>query len=114
MRILIAHLLVSLLTSSALLAAPPVTTDPARVGMSAEKLDKAVAMFKQAIAEDDLQGVVLLVARNGKIILHEALGWRNKEAGLPMEHDTLLRMASNTKAIIATGIRAGRGEATGP
>ena len=104
MRVLIAHLLVSLLTSSALLAAPPVTTDPARVGMSAEKLDKAVAMFKQAIAEDDLQGVVLLVARDGKIVLHEALGWRNKEAGLPMEHDTLLRMASNTKAIIATGI----------
>jgi CubicO group peptidase (beta-lactamase class C family) len=47
---------------------------------------------------------VLLVARDGKVVLHEALGWRNKAKGLPMEPTTLFRMASNTKPTIATAV----------
>jgi CubicO group peptidase (beta-lactamase class C family) len=47
---------------------------------------------------------VLLVARNGKVVLHEAVGLRNREANLPMEKNTMFRMASNTKPVIATAI----------
>jgi CubicO group peptidase (beta-lactamase class C family) len=101
---LLPHLLFSLLLAGRLPAAPPELTDPARVGMSAEKLDQAVTMFEDAIAADDLRNVVLMVARNGKLVLHEALGWRNRELDLPMKKDNLLRMASNTKAAVATGI----------
>ncbi len=101
---LFSPLVISLLLTGTLAAAPPVLTHPARVDMSAEKLDEAVAIFKKAIAADDLRNVVLLVARNGKTVLHQAIGWRNKETRLPMEPDNLLRMASNTKAAVATGI----------
>ncbi len=101
---LFSPLVISLLLTGTLAAAPPALTNPARVDMSAEKLDEAVAIFKEAITADDLRNVVLLVARNGKTVLHQAIGWRNKETRLPMEPDNLLRMASNTKAAVATGI----------
>jgi len=77
---------------------------PADVGMSEAILKEGVRLFEEAVAQDALRGVVLLVARNGKIVLHEAIGWRDKAKGLRMEKDTMCRMASNTKPVVATGI----------
>lgn len=73
------------------------------VGMSAAVLDGAAGLYREAVERGDLVGAVLLVARNGKIVLHEAIGSRNHEAGLPMEKNTMFRMASNTKPVVATG-----------
>ena len=78
---------------------------PSEVGMSTEKLEAGVQRFEEAIARDDLQGVVLLVARDSKIVLHRAMGWRNKEKKMPMEHDTLIRTASNAKPIIVAAVQ---------
>ena len=77
---------------------------PAEVNMNSEILDAGVSMFKRAVEEDKIRNAVLLVARNGKIILHEAIGWKDKENGIPLKKDAMFRMASNTKPVIATGI----------
>ncbi|MFO8173422.1 MAG: serine hydrolase domain-containing protein [Longimicrobiales bacterium] len=77
---------------------------PADVGMSSAILDGAVQLYRDAVDSGDLVGAVLLVAKDGKVVLHEALGWRHKGRGLPMEQNTMLRMASNTKPPVATGI----------
>jgi CubicO group peptidase (beta-lactamase class C family) len=77
---------------------------PEDVGMSAAVLSGALGVYEEAIERGELVGVVVLVARRGRIVLHEALGWRDKEQGLPMERNTLFRMASNTKPLVATGI----------
>lgn len=77
---------------------------PAEVGMSEAVLKEGVRLFEQWVAEDELRGVVLLVTRNGKVVLHEAIGWRDKEQKLSMEKDTMFRMASNTKPVIATAV----------
>lgn len=77
---------------------------PADVGMSSAILDGAVQLYRDAVDSGDLVGAVLLVAKDGKVVLHEALGWRHKGRGLPMEKNTMLRMASNTKPPVATGI----------
>ena len=77
---------------------------PEDVGMSAAVLTGALGVYEEAIERGELVGVVVLVARRGRIVLHEALGWRDKEEGLPMERNTLFRMASNTKPLVATGI----------
>lgn len=77
---------------------------PEDVGMSAAVLTGALGVYEEAIERGELVGVVVLVARRGRIVLHEALGWRDKEQGLPMERNTLFRMASNTKPLVATGI----------
>jgi CubicO group peptidase (beta-lactamase class C family) len=77
---------------------------PAEAGMSEEALKAGVSFFAEATARDDLRGAVLLVARNGRVVLHEAVGLRSKEENLPMQKDTLFRMASNTKPVIATAV----------
>ena len=77
---------------------------PAEAGMSAGVLAGGVALYEEAIARGDLVGAVLLVAKDGKVVLHEALGWRDKARGIPMEPNTMFRMASNTKPAVATGV----------
>ena len=77
---------------------------PAEVGMSASILEAGVQLYRSAVEAGDLVGAVLLVAKDGKVVLHEALGWRHKGRGLPMEKNTMFRMASNTKPPIATAV----------
>ena len=77
---------------------------PEDVGMSAAVLSGALGVYEEAIERGELVGAVVLVARKGRIVLHEALGWRDKEQGLPMERNSLFRMASNTKPLVSTGI----------
>ena len=77
---------------------------PADAGMSEGVLAGGVALYEEAIERGDLVGAVLLVAKDGKVVLHEALGWRDKARGIPMEPNTLFRMASNTKPPVATAI----------
>lgn len=77
---------------------------PEDVGMSSAILDGAVQLYRDAVDAGDLVGAVLLVAKDGRVVLHEALGWRHKGRQLPMEPNTMFRMASNTKPSVATGI----------
>lgn len=77
---------------------------PQEVGMSPAVLEAGVGLYREAVARGDLVGAVLLVARNGKVVLHEAIGSRNREANLPMERNTMFRMASNTKPVISTAV----------
>jgi CubicO group peptidase (beta-lactamase class C family) len=77
---------------------------PADVGLSAAALGEAVAPYRKAVERDELRGAVLLVARKGKVVLHEAVGWRDYDKRLPMEKDTLFHVASNTKAVVAAGV----------
>ena len=75
---------------------------PASVGMDAGLLDEAAQLYRDAVARDELKGAVLLVARRGVIVMQEAVGWRHEAYQLPMERDTIFRMASNTKPVVAT------------
>ncbi len=73
-------------------------------GVDQTILDAGVNMVQTAIEQDKLRSVVLLVAVNGKIVLHEALGWKDVEKQIPLKNDAMFRMASNTKPVVATGI----------
>ena len=88
--------------------AQPATTlsygSAASAGMDAALLDEAVQLYRDAVERDELKGAVLMVARRGVIVLHEAVGWRHEAYQLPMERDTLFRMASNTKPVIGTAV----------
>ncbi|MDH3223505.1 MAG: beta-lactamase family protein [Gemmatimonadota bacterium] len=99
-------LLVLLSLLPAHLAGQAVVSDgrPADVGMSSAILEAGVELYREAVAQGDLVGAVLLVAKDGKVVLREAVGWRDKARDLPMETSTLFRMASNTKPVVATGV----------
>jgi len=80
------------------------TGTPEEVGMSSAILESGVQLYRNAVEAGELVGAVLLVAKDGKVVLHEALGSRHKGRGLPMEKNTMFRMASNTKPTISTSI----------
>ena len=77
---------------------------PKDAGMSPAVLEAGVGLYREAVERGDLVGAVLLVAKDGKVVLHEAVGSRNWEANLPMERNTMFRMASNTKPLISTSV----------
>ena len=76
----------------------------AKVGVNPETLNQAASLIREAVAEDKIPGAVILVVKEGEIILHEAFGHRNLQRTRPMQTDSLFRMASNSKAITAAGI----------
>ena len=73
---------------------------PEDVGVSEAILSAGLELFTKAVENDEIKGAVVLVARRGKIIAHEAFGFADAENGRPMEIGTLFRMASNTKPLI--------------
>jgi CubicO group peptidase (beta-lactamase class C family) len=84
-------------------AVPGLPAAPAS-GATSGPLAEAVQLYRDAVARDELRGVVLHVAHRGRTVLHEAIGHRHQAYQLPMEPDTLFRMASNTKPVVASAM----------
>ena len=47
-----------------------------------------------------MPGAVVLIVRNGKIVMFDSFGFRDKEAKVAMTNDTIFRIASMTKPIV--------------
>lgn len=77
---------------------------PESVGMSSGRLGRIDSMLDQAVAGDKIPGAVALVARNGKIVYYKAFGMADNQSGREMKRDDIFRIASQTKAITATGV----------
>lgn len=77
-----------------------------------EVLDEAIALYREAVGQDKLRNVVLWVSVDGQVVIHEAFGWRDKEADIALQKNDLFRMASNTKAVVSAAalILADRGQ----
>ncbi|WP_299656856.1 serine hydrolase domain-containing protein [uncultured Jannaschia sp.] len=76
---------------------------PEAVGMSAERLQRLTDAMQGYVDDGDVAGIVLLIARDGKVPYFESFGARDLASGSPMEEDTIFRIASQTKAIISAG-----------
>lgn len=77
---------------------------PESVGMSSERLERLASTLQSYVDRDMIPGSVTLILRDGKVVHESALGMRDREAGAPMATDNLFRIASQTKAIVSTGI----------
>jgi len=75
---------------------------PEDVGMSESVLKAATSLYSEAVARGDILGAVLLVTRQGKVVLYEAVGVRDKARNLPMEKDTPFQIKSMTKPMVAS------------
>jgi CubicO group peptidase (beta-lactamase class C family) len=79
-------------------ALPTASADEA--GMSKERLNLVHGLIREAVARKEFPGAVLLVARQGKIILREAYGdsrWVPDRK--PMNVDLIFDLASLTKPV---------------
>lgn len=73
-------------------------------GFDEKKLALAGNRVQQLIDDARIAGAVTLVARDGKIAMHEARGLRDLGNGNPMEKDTIFRIYSMTKPITTTAV----------
>ncbi|MCC5932171.1 MAG: beta-lactamase family protein [Cyclobacteriaceae bacterium] len=84
---------------------PPLSEGrPQQSGMSEERLKKIDAMCREAIEKGEVPGIVALIARNGKIVFHNAYGMADNQAGRAMKKDDIFRIASQSKAITSTAV----------
>jgi len=74
---------------------------PEEVGLSSERLADIAKTLNADIARGQIPGVVLAVARQGKLAYFEAFGFRDKVAGAPMTTDAIFNIASMTKPLTA-------------
>jgi CubicO group peptidase (beta-lactamase class C family) len=75
---------------------------PQAVGLSADKLDQIKSVVQAAVDSNQTAGVVILVARHGKVVSLEAFGKLDGEAGKAMPPDAIFRLHSLTKPITTT------------
>jgi CubicO group peptidase (beta-lactamase class C family) len=80
------------------------TTKPEEVGFSAKRLERIDEAFNGYVKDNKLPGSVILVSRKGKVAYYKAFGYRDLEAKSAMTKDAIFRIASQTKAIVSTGI----------
>jgi len=104
-KAILASLALAALGASQLAAQKPhvfPAAKPEDVGMSSEKLKEAVGAVKKWADDERIIGAVMLVIRDGKAVLHEAVGWSDKERKIPMRTDHIVSMRSMTKPIVGT------------
>ena len=96
-------LVVALVPSS--LAAQGLTRAvPETVGMSSERLDRLTDALQGYVDDGQLAGAVAIVVRRGRIAYLEAVGQRDVASGSPMATGAIFRIASQTKALVSTGV----------
>jgi CubicO group peptidase (beta-lactamase class C family) len=78
----------------------PKVQSPEEVGFLSTRLKRLSDRLNEGVKNNELPGAVVLIARNGKIVMFESYGFRDKEAKVAMTNDTIFRIASMTKPIV--------------
>ena len=97
-------LVINAQTKSVQKSLPLTNATPESVGISTERLSRIDKMCEQAIANNDVPGIVALVARKGKIVYHKAFGLADNSSKRKLKVDDIFRIASQTKAITSTAV----------
>ena len=93
-----------LIACTNLSAQPLPEASPESVGISSERLDRVDALFESYIADGRMAGVVVAIAKNGKLAHFRVLGRMEKSTDEPMRADAIFRMASMTKPITSAAV----------
>lgn len=95
-------ILTLVLVARAALAGSVEITPAAEVGMSAERLDRLREELRTLVETRQTGGIQVLVARHGRVVVHESFGMADIEAGTPLTDASLFRIYSMTKPV--TGV----------
>jgi CubicO group peptidase (beta-lactamase class C family) len=77
------------------------TATPEQVGMSSARLERITEALKKEVSDGKLPGVVVIVARKGKIVYSGATGFQDKGANKPMAANSIFRIYSMTKPLVS-------------
>jgi CubicO group peptidase (beta-lactamase class C family) len=73
--------------------------EPEKAGFAPDRLDRIDRHLARYVDDGLLAGWQLAIARDGKLVHHTTFGLRDREAGLPVEPDTIWRVYSMTKPL---------------
>ncbi len=85
-------------------ASPLPLSTPEKEGFSPARLDRMHEGMAELSRGGQRSGAISLIVRNGRIVDWRAWGYRDVEAKLPMERDTICRIYSMTKPITSTAV----------
>lgn len=84
--------------------APLQTAAPADLGLNPGRTQHIVSALQACVDRQHIPGAVVLVARQGKIGLFEAIGQQDPAAGTPMRTDSIFRIYSMTKPLVSVAV----------
>ena len=90
--------------SASCLALDLPTAKPESVGLSSERLARISSVVQRDIDAKRISGAVTLVVRHGQVAWFEAQGMADREAGVPMQKDSIFRICSMSKPITSTAV----------
>ena len=77
----------------------PAAAPGAVTGFSAERLQRVTSLLKNSVDAQRYAGATWLVARDGRVVHHGAVGWSDVAARKPMTEHNLFAIASMTKLV---------------
>lgn len=102
-RLLGLVLLVLLLSLSAWSASLPAAR-PGEVGLSASRLERLGQVLQSYCDQKGAPGMVVLIARNGRVAYHRSFGKFRLDRQDPMPLDAIFRIASQSKAVTSVAV----------
>lgn len=75
------------------------TGDPETFGFSDDRLARLTTAMQAHVDAGELPGALMVIARKGKVIYRETVGFRDVESQAPVTPDTVFRIYSMTKPI---------------
>src|SRR4029077_8872679 len=73
---------------------------PEQLGLSKERIDRIKPVQEKYVADGQLAGGVMLIARKGKVAYFDTFGKMDKDGSKPMPKDAIFRLYSMTKPIV--------------
>lgn len=85
-------------------ATPLDTAAPTDIALNPQRTQQLVHVLQDSVDREHIPGAVVLVARQGRIGLFEAVGQQDPAAGTPMRTDSIFRIYSMTKPLVSVAI----------
>ncbi len=77
---------------------------PEKVGLSSKRLERIKSAMQVYVDQKKIAGLSTMVARRGRVVHFEQIGWMDIESNKPMSGDAIFRIYSMTKPIVCVAL----------
>jgi CubicO group peptidase (beta-lactamase class C family) len=78
---------------------------PESQGIPTKNLQELAGVVRKFVEKDKIIGAELLVIKNRRVVLHEAIGMKDKERHVPMQPNTIFCVRSMTKPVNGVAVQ---------
>ena len=70
-------------------------------GLDPQRLQRLERLIQADVEKGRIPGAVMLISRDGKVVMNKAIGQQDAQKGVPMKLDSIFRIYSMTKPIVS-------------